>query len=94
MARFKNDDNSQGLFLTVNLSEQLPVGTFEWTLNHLIDRTDLSLFERNYHNDKKGAAAYPPKALLKVILYCYSNGILSSRRIERAGKETHGVSHQ
>jgi transposase len=86
MARFKNDDNSQGLFLTVNLSEQLLVGTFEWTLNYLIDRMDLSLFEQNYHNDEKGAAAYPPRALLKVILYCYSNGILSSRRIEQAGK--------
>jgi transposase len=47
---------------------------------------DLSLFERNYHNDEMGAAAYPPKALLKVIMYCYSIGIISSRPIERAGK--------
>jgi hypothetical protein len=74
MARFKNDDNSQGLFLTVNLSEQLLVGTFEWTLNYLIDRTDLSLFEQNYHNDEKGAAAYYPKALLSAILYCDPRG--------------------
>jgi transposase len=86
MARFKNDDNSQGLFLTVNLSEQLLPGTFEWTVNYLIDRADLSLFEQNYHNDEKGAAAYSPQILLKAILYCYSKGILSSRPIEQACK--------
>jgi len=43
MARFKNTDNSQGLFLPVNLEEQLLPGTFEWTLNYLFDRMDLSI---------------------------------------------------
>ena len=86
MARFKSCDTSQGLFLTVNLSEQLLQGSFEWSLNYLIDRMDLSLYEQNYHNDETGAPAYQPKALLKTIMYCYSNGIISSRRIERAAK--------
>ena len=84
MARFKYCDISQGLFLSVNLKDQLLPGTFEWTLNYLIDKMDLSFFEQNYHNDQKGAAAYHPKALLKVILYCYSVGILSSRPMEKA----------
>jgi len=86
MARFKYTDNSQGLFLSVNLNEQLLPGTFEWALDYLIGRMDLSLFEQNYHNDEMGAAAYPPKVLLKIICYCYSTGILSSRRMEKAGK--------
>jgi transposase len=86
MARFKYTDNSQGMFLSINLSEQLLPGTFEWTLDYLINRMDLSLFEQNYHNDEMGAAAYSPKVLLKAILYCYSAGILSSRRIEKACK--------
>ena len=75
MARYKNADNSQGLFLTVNLHEQLVPGTFEWTLNYLIDKADISLFDINYKNDEKGATAYSPRVLLKVILYCYSMGI-------------------
>jgi transposase len=87
MARFKHTDNSQGLFLTVSLSEQLLPGTFEWTIDYLINRIDLSLFEQNYHNDEKGAAAYPPKVLLKTVLYCYSKGIISSRKIEMACRE-------
>jgi transposase len=75
---------SQGLMLTVNLSEQLLPGTFEWTLNYLFERMDLSSYDTNYHNDDLGAAAYAPKILLKVIMFSYSRGIISSRKIERA----------
>jgi len=87
MARFKYTDNSQGQFIMVNLQEQLTLGSFEWTIDYLINTMDLSLFEQNYHNDEKGAAAYSPRVLLKTILYCYSRGILSSRRIEKACKD-------
>jgi len=48
---------------------------------------DMSLFERNYINDEYGAAAYPPRALLKLIFFCYSRGIISSRKIEKTAKE-------
>ena len=84
MARFKEYDKSQGLFLTVNLEEQLLPGTFEWTLDYLIDKMDMSLFEKRYNNDEMGAKAYPPNALLEVIIYSYSLGIISSRKIEKA----------
>jgi transposase len=87
MARFKYTDNSQGMFLTVNLSEQLIPDTFEWTLDYLVNKMDLSLFEQNYHNDEMGARAYPPKVLLKIIFYCYSKGILSSRPMEKACRD-------
>lgn len=87
MARFKHTDNSQGMFLTVNLAEQLLPDTFEWTLDYLIDRMDLSLFEQNYHNDEMGARAYPPGVLLKIIIYSYSKGILSSRSMEKLCRE-------
>ena len=66
--------------------EQLVLGTFEWTLDFLIDRMDLSIYEQKYDNGEMGAAAYHPKALLKAVLYCYSIGILSSRKIKQACK--------
>jgi len=84
MARFKYKDSSQGLFIPVNLEKQILPDTFEWALDYLIDKMDLSLFEQNYHNDELGAAAYPPNILLKVIMFCYSRGIISSRDIETA----------
>jgi len=82
MARYKESEVSQGQFITVILSEQLIIGTFEWTLNYLIDKIDISLYEKNYNNDERGACAYSPKVLLKIILYCYSKGILTSRKME------------
>ena len=52
MARFKETEKGQGLFLTVNLNEQLVIATFEYTLNHLIDKKlDLSIFDSKYNND-------------------------------------------
>ena len=86
MARFKDTEKHQGMFLTVNLYEQLLPGTFEWTADYLINEADMSLFEQKYNNDTKGAAAYSPKVLLKIILYCYSMGIITSRCIENACK--------
>jgi hypothetical protein len=68
MARFKYTDNSQRQFIPVNLKEQIALGTFEWAVSHIIDKTDMSQFEKKYHNDTSGAAAYPPALLLKAIL--------------------------
>jgi transposase len=74
--------------MAVNLKEQLLADTFEWTINYLINKLDMALFEQNYHNDQRGAAAYSPRLLLKVILYCYSRGIITSRKIEKACRDS------
>jgi len=87
MARLKQTDNFQGQFIAVNLREQLFPDTFEWTIDYLIDKTDMSLFEEKYNNDERGAAAYPPRVLLKIILYCYSRGIITSRKIEKVCRD-------
>jgi transposase len=74
------------LFLTVNLAEQLLSNTFEFTLDYLIHRLNLSPFAAAFHNDQTGAPAYPPNVMLKIIFSCYSKGILASRPIEQAYK--------
>jgi len=75
MAHYKETEKGQGLFLTVNLSEQILPGTFEHTLNRLIDeKLDLSVFDGKYNNEETGAAAIKPEIMLKIILYCYSLG--------------------
>lgn len=38
-------------------------------------------------NDETGCLAYDPKILLAVILFAYSRGIISSRKIEQACRE-------
>ena len=87
MARYKHIDTSPR-FLAVDLQRQLLPGTLEYALNHLLDHEiDLSGFDTRFCNDETGAAAYPPAMLLKVILFAYSQGIVSSRAIERACRE-------
>ena len=88
MARFKHYDYGQMKMLPVSFSEQILPGTFEHTLNHLIDHEiDLEVFEHRYRNDETGAPAYDPAILLKIILYAYSRGVTSSRSIERLCRE-------
>jgi Transposase domain (DUF772) len=87
MARYKHIDTSPRL-LPVDLMQQLLPGTFEHALNHLFDHEiDLSGFDARFCNDETGATAYPPAMLLKVVLLAYSQGIVSSRGIERARRE-------
>lgn len=87
MARYKYIDTNPR-FLAVDLARQLLPGTFEHALNHLLDHAiDLSHFDARFRNDETGAPAYPPAMLLKVVLFAYSQGIVSSRSIERACQE-------
>jgi len=87
MARYKHIDASPRL-LPVDLARQLLPGTFEHALNHLLDHEiDLSGFDARFCNDETGAMAYPPAMLLKVVLFAYSQGIVSSRGIERACRD-------
>jgi len=61
---------------------------FEYTLNHVVDNElDLSVFESRYRNDYNGAPAYDPALLLKIVLFAYSRGITSSRKIAQACRE-------
>ena len=84
MARYKQIDTSPK-FLPVDLSRQLLPGTFEHALNHLLDHElDLSGMDERFCNEAIGAPAYPPATLLKLILFAYSRGIVSSRGIEEA----------
>jgi transposase len=84
MARYKEASQDRVL-VAISLEDQLIPGSFEFTLREVVDnRLNLSPFDQFYSNDKAGPKAYSPRALLKVVLYAYSKGLLSSRKIEAA----------
>ena len=88
MARYKPVHYEQDKFIPIRFSQQILPGTFEYTLNYLIDNVvDVSVFDGRYRNDETGAPAFEPAVLLKIVLYAYARGILSSREMERACKE-------
>lgn len=88
MARFKDYNQGQAKFIPVVFSEQILPGSFEYTINFLVDEhLDMSVFDTRYNNDEGGQPAYDPALLLKVILSAYARGFTSSRQIERLCKE-------
>jgi transposase len=57
-------------------------------LNHLLDHEiDLTYFDARFLNDVTCATTYPPAMLLKVVLFGYKPGIVSSRDIESAWQQ-------
>lgn len=88
MARYKHYDYNQTKMIPLRFVDQIQPGTFEYTLNHFVDNDlDFSMFESRYRNDVNGAPAYDPAILLKVVLFAYSRGITSSRKIAQVCRE-------
>ena len=88
MARYKYYSYAQGQLVPIIFSKQIQSGTFEFTLNHLIENElNLSCFDKRFRNDETGAPAFDPRILLKVILFAYSRGITSSRKIAQCCRE-------
>jgi transposase len=88
MARYKQYDYDQMMMVPVSLEEQLMPGTLEYAIHHVVEeRLDLRLFEDRYCNDETGRKAIDPKVLIKIVLFGYSRGLISSRSLERACKE-------
>ena len=76
------------MLIPVNLQEQLIPGTLEFAIHTLVEeKIDTAIFDERYRNDETGRFAYDPKVLLKVVLFGYSRGLISSRKIERACKD-------
>ena len=85
MAKYKQYDLNQTKMIPLSYADQIIEGSFEYALNEIVEEhLDMSVFERRYHNDATGRLAYDPKVLLKVVVYGYYRGFVSSRRIAEA----------
>ncbi len=85
MARYKPNDYNQLMMVPVSLEEQLIPGTLEYAIHHVVEeRLDMSIFDDRYCNDETGRKAIAPKVLIKIVLFGYSRGMISSRSLERA----------
>ena len=88
MARYKHYNYDQMMMVPVSLEDQLVPGTLEYAIHHVIEeRLDLSIFDDRYKNDETGRKAIDPKVLIKIVLFGYSRGLISSRSLERACRE-------
>ena len=86
MAKYRDIDMSARL-LPVSLEAQIVPGSFAHAVYHLVGELDLSAFDAHYRNDDTGAPAHSPAMLLRAVLLAYSQGMVSSRAIERACRD-------
>jgi transposase len=88
MARYKPYDYDQLMMVPVSLEDQLMPGTLEYAIHHVVEeRLDLSIFDERYSNDETGRKAIAPEVLIKIVLFGYSRGMITSRSLERACRE-------
>lgn len=71
-----------------DVRDWLPPEHLCWKVLDVVELLDLSAFENSYRDDGRGGAAYSPASLIALLLYCYSKGVRSSRRIEQGAGRT------
>ena len=82
---FRPYEQRQPFLLPPNLHDFVDEGHPAQLVNDLVDQLDLSALEARYGN--LGQPAYHPRLMLKVILYGFTVGVFSSRKLERACRE-------
>lgn len=82
-------DPDQALLLPPSLRDWLPSDHLAHFISDTVDELDLAAFHRKYEQreDGRGQLAYHPALMLKVLIYAYSIGLFSSRRIAAAIEE-------
>jgi hypothetical protein len=84
MARYK-PVHRDPLLLPVVLAEQVQPGTFEFSLDHLVDHElDLSALDARFRKDARGASAHDPRVMLKIVLLAYSRGLITRLDVKEA----------
>ena len=77
------------MLLPPDLREWVPADDFAHFVIEAVERVDIAAFKVNERGC--GSAQYHPRMMLALVIYCYANGIFSSRRIERATYRDVGV---
>lgn len=77
--KFKNYQQNQIQLLPQSLDDKLPKDHLARLINQVVDDLDISFIESAY--SPNGQHAYPPRMLLKILVYGYAVGIRSSRKL-------------
>jgi transposase len=85
---FRSYEPDQVLLLAPVLSEWLPEGHLAHFVSDLVESgvLDLAAIYDSYE-EERGYPPYDPRLMLKLIVYGYAIGVVSSRRLERASYE-------
>jgi len=76
---FKPYQQSQAQLLPPSLDSAIAKDHIARLINHVVDTMNLEFLENQYSNN--GQHGYPPVMLLKILIYGYSIGVRSSRKL-------------
>ena len=81
---FEPYDPKQRLLLPPSVRDWVEDNHLSQFISDTVDELDLKVFFEKYaeRTDGRGSLAYHPAMMLKVLIYAYSTGIFSSRKIE------------
>jgi transposase len=79
----KTINREQIYLMPPSLQEWLPEKDMAWFVIDVVEQMDLGAYYRKYRADGRGQEAYDPSMMIALMVYAYSNGIQSSRAIER-----------
>src|SRR5215210_6393596 len=77
-------DREQPFLLPPDVREWLPDDHLAWFVIDAVGVMGTAAFYAAYRQDGPGRAAYEPSMMIALLLYCWSRGVRSARRIERA----------
>ena len=80
-------DRDQSFLLPPDVRDWLPEGHLAWFVLDAVAGMDLGEFYGAYRADGVGRRPYDPAMLVALLLYGYSRGVRSARKIERACEE-------
>jgi transposase len=74
---------NQTLLLPPSVSEWLPEDHLAHFINDAVDALDLRAFHARYQGDGRRNMPFDPAMLVKVVLYGFASGVVSSRQVAR-----------
>ncbi|MFS8138539.1 MAG: IS1182 family transposase [Thermomonas sp.] len=74
---------NQILLLPPSVSDWLPDGHLAHFINDAVDALDLGAFHARYEGDGRRNMPFDPAMLVKVVLYGFASGVVSSRQVAR-----------
>lgn len=81
--KFRPYEPDQLRLLPPSLRDWLPKDHVIYFISDVVDSLDLSPILNSYEQELRGYPPYHPAMMLKVLLFCYSRGIYSSRQVSR-----------
>ena len=85
MPKFRPYRQGQIMLMPPSLEDKVPADHLARYVSRVVDHLDTGDIEASY--SELGRPGYYPKMLIKLLVYGYSMGIRSSRRIQRASRE-------